>query len=219
MRPVRLVAVLVSVLVLSSGAVALAATITGSEDDDVLIGTRQDDQISGVGGADWILALEGNDRVNGGPGQDVIFGDGSCVREGGALRCGPREGCQNQGPYYCLPPCPADSPSAPPYCLPAGQTAGDDVLRGGDGGDRISGQDGDDRIFGDAGADLLRGGRGDDRIEGGAGRDDVRAGAGDDRIDVADGQFDVVVCGPGFDRVIADRRDDVARNCERLSRG
>ena len=53
--------------------------------------------------------------------------------------------------------------------------------------------------------------------------DDVRyvalfGGDGDDRIDARRGGFDVVGCGPGTDRVVADRRDLVGVDCERVAR-
>jgi len=47
----------------------------------------------------------------------------------------------------------------------------------------------------------------------------ITAGAGNDRINVRDGQRDVVNCGRGFDRVKADRKDRIARNCESVKRG
>ena len=75
--------------------------------------------------------------------------------------------------------------------------------------DRISGGDGTDRIFGVGGSD---------RISGGRGRDNISAGSGNDRIAVRDGQRDTVRCGRGRDRVTADRQDQVARDCERVSR-
>ena len=44
--------------------------------------------------------------------------------------------------------------------------------------------------------------------------DTLNGDEGDDRILVRDGQHDVVNCGPGFDRVIADTTDAVAADCE-----
>ena len=47
----------------------------------------------------------------------------------------------------------------------------------------------------------------------------VQASGGDDRIDVrGDSYSDRVFCGSGRDRVFADRRDRVARDCERVTR-
>lgn len=103
---------------------------------------------------------------------------------------------------------------------------GDDCLFGDRGNDRIDGGPGKDRVFGNSGNDRVAGGRGDDRvggnsgsdrIDGGRGADLVTGGSGNDRISVRDGRRDRVNCGPGRDRVRADRRDRL-RRCERVRR-
>ena len=77
-----------------------------------------------------------------------------------------------------------------------------------DGGrDRLAGRGGDDCLAGQAGADRLIGGRGSDDLTGGNGADRIRA---------RDGERDTVKCGRGRDRVIADRRDRVRGDCERV---
>jgi Tol biopolymer transport system component len=63
-------------------------------------------------------------------------------------------------------------------------------------------------------ADVIAGSRGPDRIEGASGRDRICGRAGRDLIDSADGHPDIVDCGTGRDRVVADRIDRVWR-CER----
>jgi Tol biopolymer transport system component len=77
------------------------------------------------------------------------------------------------------------------------------------GSGRIAGTIFDDRVCGRRGADV---------IEPGAGKDTVDAGAGNDTIDVRGGSVDVVHCGPGTDKVLADRRDTVAADCEHVFR-
>ncbi|MBP6020376.1 MAG: retention module-containing protein [Burkholderiaceae bacterium] len=66
---------------------------------------------------------------------------------------------------------------------------GDDILRGGAGEDIIFGQGGDDQLYGGdgndilyggSGADKLYGGDGNDRLVGGKGNDELTGGAGDD---------------------------------------
>ena len=49
-------------------------------------------------------------------------------------------------------------------------------------------------------------------------KDTLSGGSGNDVIDVSHRPAvrDVVVCGRGFDRVLADRKDTVARDCERV---
>jgi uncharacterized repeat protein (TIGR01451 family) len=94
---------------------------------------------------------------------------------------------------------------------------GDDALWGGNGRDRLVGGAGNDRLYGGLKRDVLLGGDGDDQLYPGSGRDLVRAGAGNDVINARDGARDVVECGPGVDRVRADRRDRVV-GCEQVGR-
>jgi hypothetical protein len=106
--------------------------------------------------------------------------------------------------------------------------AGDDCGAGESGNDRISGDNGNDVLTGGTRGDRLKGGRGrdrlagdsgNDRLDGGRNRDRFSGGSGNDRILARDGVRDVVNCGSGRrDSVSADRRDRVARNCERVRR-
>jgi Ca2+-binding RTX toxin-like protein len=84
----------------------------------------------------------------------------------------------------------------------------DDVILGGGGNDTIPGGAGDDRIDGGAGNDVITGGAGSDRLLGGSGSDTIYA---------ADGEKDVVDCGPGQDRAVADPFDSV-HDCEVVDR-
>src|SRR5262249_53338192 len=77
---------------------------------------------------------------------------------------------------------------------------------------------GSGRTLGTVFAARVCGRRGGDGIERGAGKDTVDAGAGNDVIDVRGGSVDTVRCGPGRDKVLADRRDVVASDCERVFR-
>ncbi|MBJ7331263.1 MAG: hypothetical protein JHC95_15325 [Solirubrobacteraceae bacterium] len=88
--------------------------------------------------------------------------------------------------------------------------AGNDLLSGDAGNDRLNGGPGDDTLLGGAGGDILNGGPGADTIIGGNGRDVIRA---------RDGVADRITCGAKRDRVTADAIDDVARDCESVSRG
>ena len=55
-------------------------------------------------------------------------------------------------------------------------------------------------------------------ITAGSGADKVYGGAGSDSIDVADGERDIVDCGPGNDRVVADLVDVLDKSCEVAAR-
>jgi hypothetical protein len=112
---------------------------------------------------------------------------------------------------------------------------GDDQLTGGAGRDCLDGGPGRDHLSGRSGADVLTGGPGSDRLAGGSGADRITdaptsyafglgagsnriaAGPGRDVVDVANARRDIVHCGPGRDRVGADRGDRLV-GCERKSR-
>jgi Ca2+-binding RTX toxin-like protein len=81
--------------------------------------------------------------------------------------------------------------------------AGDDILTGGLGGERIEGGFGNDVVTGNGGIDILLGEGGNDSLFGGAGADELFGGDGDDRIsfDFAD---TVIDGGLGTDTLVVD---------------
>jgi Ca2+-binding RTX toxin-like protein len=82
------------------------------------------------------------------------------------------------------------------------------------GGDRLNGGAGNDNLSGGSGNDVLAGGAGNDTIAGGQGKNSIDAGAGNDIINSLDGKAETVRCGPGVDRVRADKADRLL-GCER----
>ena len=76
----------------------------------------------------------------------------------------------------------------------------DNIIHGGDVGNRISGNAGDDTIYGGAGKDYLYGNAGDDTIYGGDGDDSIYGSAGDDIIHGEDGN-DSLIGGVGADTI------------------
>ena len=97
-------------------------------------------------------------------------------------------------------------------------TVRSDELVGTDRADSICSLAGNDTVRADKGADSVDGGGGNDTIIGGLGGDLLLGGAGYDTIQARDGTRDRVRCGPNFDVVLADKGDDVARDCERIAR-
>jgi Ca2+-binding RTX toxin-like protein len=114
---------------------------------------------------------------------------------------------------------------------------GEDNLSGGAGKDVVLGGDerrpggGDKNLAGGGGNDFVGAGRGSDNASGGDGndllvdgnlgessRDNLSGGSGKDVIfaNHVPAFGDVVSCGGGFDRVLADRKDTVAGDCERV---
>jgi Tol biopolymer transport system component len=83
---------------------------------------------------------------------------------------------------------------------------------------RIEGTPRADTIRGTPLRDLIDGLGGGDKIVGGGGDDRISGGSGNDTISSRDRFRDTVRCGPGVDRVVADYRDRVDRDCENVSR-
>lgn len=96
---------------------------------------------------------------------------------------------------------------------------GNDFVYGQRGADILQGDVGNDSLYGAALHDTLDGGPGGDRLFGGWGPDVIDAGAGNDVIDLHedDGHVDSVDCGPGTDRAIVSRKDQVF-GCETVRR-
>lgn len=95
--------------------------------------------------------------------------------------------------------------------------AGDDVLDGSDGDDRLLGGPGDDRLDGDDGSDVIDGGPGQDDLKGDGG---LGGSNGNDRLLARDGERDTVSCDLGADAVTADAIDVVeAQSCESVDIG
>jgi Ca2+-binding RTX toxin-like protein len=92
------------------------------------------------------------------------------------------------------------------------------TLLGGPGADRLVAGSAADSVQGGDGNDRLDGGGGDDQLDGGEGVDTFEGGPGSDVVRSADGLAERVSCGAGEDRVEADTFDDVAADCENVSR-
>jgi hypothetical protein len=119
--------------------------------------------------------------------------------------------------------------------------AGNDTLMGGTGKDVVNGGSlaqplaGNKNLVGGEGNDAVQGGLGSDNVLGGEGndfmvdgefeppavRDTLSAGDGNDVLNVANKPAgkDVVSCGSGIDRVLADRADVVVPDCEKVFLG
>ena len=111
---------------------------------------------------------------------------------------------------------PAPNPPRQPATARATQRA--DRLVGTAHADHLRGLGGNDTLIGRAGNDRLDGGPGNDTLDGGPGNDTLLGRAGNDTINARDRTRDTINCGPGRDRVLADRVDRVSGDCERVLR-
>ncbi len=151
-----------------------AATIVGTNGNDVIVGTRGNDVIVALGGDDVVRGGSGDDIICGGDGADTITGD-----RGHDVLYGERgkdtiEGSRGQDTIY------------------GGNGA--DILAGGNGADEIFGNRGADFLNGNRGADVLRGGQHDDQIRGGLQEDTILGGDG---VDACDGEIQNTCEGDG----------------------
>lgn len=144
----------------------------------------------GTDGPDVLRGTDGNDSLLGLGGQDDLFGRGGSDN----LLGGPGK----------------DNVLGGDERRPRG---GDKNLAGGPDNDAVFGGQGSDNLLGEDGNDLL--------VDGNlreSSRDKAVGGDGGDVIDVVNRPAvkDVVVCGKGLDRVLADSKDAVAPDCERV---
>lgn len=122
----------------------LVPTIIGTEGNDTIKGTYQDDVILALGGNDTITGASGADTICGGEGNDTIRGDSQ-----------------------------ADTIFGGPGNDEIWGNSDNDLIYGGDGNDQLYGDSQDDTIFGGAGNDKIYGGADNDILDGGDGNDQV----------------------------------------------
>lgn len=146
-----------------SDVAATECSISGSPEDDVIVGTsgndvicglEGNDQLDGEGGDDLMIGGAGDDHLDGGEGSDVVtyeaavegveadLGSGSSLGEG------------------------TDVLTAIEGLI---GSANEDVLTGSPDANLLSGLGGTDLLFGGGGVDTLLGGEGDDYLAGAAG--------------------------------------------------
>ncbi len=205
--------------------------ITGTEKNDVLIGTKYADTLSGGAGNDVLLGKAGNDKLNGDDGRDWLFGNaGNDTLRGDRFIAyeasyDPSSNTENSNIDEILKL----------------NLEGEDTLLGGSGNDFLEGGAGKDTLIGGKGNDVLWGGYnaeeglgfseylnnayGDDLLVGGSGDDTLRGdsiyadisltnlenftgndtlygGSGNDLLEGAGG-IDYLYGGSGNDRLFA----------------
>ncbi|MDQ3646398.1 MAG: hypothetical protein M3345_05615 [Actinomycetota bacterium] len=157
--------------------------ILGTEDVDVIWGGEGDDVINGMGGIDRICGGPGNDRLTGpgslmgpgdpwerllgGKGRDTAFFAGATNSVSAYLR---RRGLKRGGVFKSSG-------------LGGGRLIGIENLEGTPFDDALHGDSGANRLWGETGDDTLNGRDGNDRLSGGAGEDTADGGGGTDRCD------------------------------------
>ena len=180
--------------------------ITGSALRDNVVAGKGDDIVNGLGGMDYLQGQKGDDTVDGGDSNDWVMG--------------------NEGADHAIGGVGSDVVYDNEYDEPVSDLLeggdGDDDVEGGGGDDTVDGGPGDDKMFGWTGDDTMSGGDGGDSIQSGQDSDTIDAGDGDDYIDAVKdetpGSIDTITCGDGEDEVRANDSDDVAADCEHVTR-
>lgn len=210
-----------------------AETLKGTSGDDVICGLGGGDLIVGRGGNDLILGGSGPDTLAGGTGQDIIVGGpGNDTMTGGIFTAGgadPRDESdifEGGGGFDTVSY--ANKTVSVLVTLDGNANDGarnerDNVngdvekIVGGDGSDRLVGNDrrntlvgglGNDRLFGEGQGDRLIGGIGEDKLHGGPGPDILRGGNDDDDLFGERGSNDRLFGGRGDDLLIGGRGRD-----------
>lgn len=173
-----------------------AKTITGTEGNDTLRGSRDPDLTKGLDGNDDIRGSTGYDCLYGGTGRDDIFGGFDNDNIYGGSGVDELSGFQ-----------------------------GDDLIRAGRGDDVVCDYDRLDlNCYGSPFAnyrpnmsdvDRVFGGPGDDQLSAGPGKDRISGGTGNDFFNSLDVEVDRIDCGPGRDVAYIDNRDET-KNCEKV---
>ncbi|WP_150099933.1 retention module-containing protein [Shewanella loihica] len=148
------------------------------------------------------MLLQGDDTVNAGEGNDIVFGDlvqfdgidgqgYAALQKYVALQLGEDASTvtiQDVHEFVAANPALFDT---------SRDHDGDDIIAGNQGDDILFGQGGDDELHGGSGDDMLLGGHGSDMLIGGAGEDILIGGLGDDTLTggtgKADGEADTFV--------------------------
>ncbi|MBO3739504.1 calcium-binding protein [Actinoplanes flavus] len=190
-----------------------ADELQGGLGDDTILGYGGDDELIGGSGRNRLDGSAGNDRLTADTGADVLLG-------------GPGEDLVDY--FERTKPVTVDLDGATGDDGQAGErdSVGRDVenLRGGHGGDRLTGNAAANKIDGQWGDDVIRVGAGDDAVEGGMGRDQLFGEAGDDYLDVGSGDGSDYVDGGADGSAVGDNcvlfaddsGVDTGINCEYL---
>ncbi len=166
--------------------------VSGSFQDDILIGDGGANKLLGFDGADGLDGGGGADSLNGGSGGDTLKGGGGDDRlDGGGGADSLTGGAGNDTVSY------TDASTGVGVNLATGSASDgdtlkgienvsgsfhDDILIGGGGANKLLGFDGADGLDGGGGADSLNGGGGGDTLKGGGGDDRLLGGSGKDLL-------------------------------------
>ena len=162
--------------------------VTGSWNDDVIVGDAGANALNGNWGDDRIFGGAGGDDINGGFGNDIIEGGAGADQIHGFFgRDTASYAASNAGVKVNLT-----------TGLAAGGHAQGDVLSH---IEDLTGSNFGDQLTGTSGDNIIQGGNGNDTIRGGAGADQIWGGAGDDLFVFDQNDQPVAVAGTNFEYI------------------
>ena len=183
-----------------------ADRLIGDDDPSVLVGNAGNDTLIGNGGADHLSGGSGNDLLDGGTGADkMIGGAGDDIfvvdnpRDVTEEHAGEGRDTVQSSISWTLSSAIENLTITSSAGLTGRGNREANVIRGGDGPDKLHGLDGNDSLLGGDGNDHLYGGAGADILQGGAGRDVLKGGDGND----------ILTGGAGMDRLYGGSGADV----------
>ncbi|QNF15837.1 type I secretion C-terminal target domain-containing protein [Aeromonas jandaei] len=199
-------------------AIGLGANISYNDlksydsDGVIMTGVNASDLANAILGTS-VNNLPGSDRIDGGAGDDILFGDAihfaginsegyAAIKQyvAGKLSTGSVTDAQVHN-YITDHASEFDQSSNNDKA---------DVLNGGDGNDILFGQGGDDILFGGAGNDTLFGGAGNDTLYGESGNDTLYGGSGNDILYGGSGD-DILSGGLGNDILVGGLGNDILK--------
>ncbi|MCY9811925.1 type I secretion C-terminal target domain-containing protein, partial [Aeromonas caviae] len=188
-------------------------------DGVIMTGVNANDLANTILGTS-INNLPGSDRIDGGAGDDILFGDAvrftgisgegyAAIKQYVSGKLGAGSVTDAQVHAYI-------TDHASEFDQSSANDKGDTLL-GGDGNDILFGQGGDDFLYGGAGNDTLFGGSGNDTLYGESGNDRLYGGSGNDTLyggtgnDILSGGLgnDILIGGAGNDILMGDAGADI----------
>ncbi|WP_320656315.1 type I secretion C-terminal target domain-containing protein [Aeromonas jandaei] len=199
-------------------AIGLGANISYNDlksydsDGVIMTGVNASDLASAILGTS-VNNLPGSDRIDGGAGDDILFGDAihfagingegyAAIKQYVAGKLSTSSVTDAQVHDYITD-----------HASEFDQSSNNDkadVLNGGDGNDILFGQGGDDILFGGAGNDTLFGGAGNDTLYGESGNDTLYGGSGNDILYGGSGD-DTLSGGLGNDILVGGLGNDILK--------
>jgi Ca2+-binding RTX toxin-like protein len=164
-----------------TAAAGVAVNLSGNELDNALTGNAAANSLLGDDGNDTLDGGAGADKLVGGNGNDVYVVDNA----GDVITENPGEGSdtvRTSLASYTLGANLEELRYIGSALFTGTGSADDNVLSGGNNGNKLDGRAGNDSLSGGQAADTLTGGAGNDTLVGSAGKDSVDGGADDDTL-------------------------------------